>query len=141
MGRVHLRIGVTLTTNQMPRGFVVEIDVMEWIGQDFGHPNQAGLHVVQEEEVNRSEQQRCNSQKEPSVAHSVQEIRPGLLLWNHPPQTWVDINEQGQQHPNAEQNDFTSQVVAHLDGFLVFIGRLIDVVIPQGLKEEMPSLT
>ena len=44
---------------------MVEIYVMKWIGQNFGHPHHAGLHVFDEAQVNRTEQQTSHTQEEP----------------------------------------------------------------------------
>ena len=55
---VHLfGVGVDqLALEQEQRGFVVQHDVMEGIGQDFGHPNQTGLYIFDEEQMDGSEQ-------------------------------------------------------------------------------------
>lgn len=46
-----------LTTQQLQRCFVIQIDVVEWIGHDLRHPDQASLHILDDAQMNGSEQQ------------------------------------------------------------------------------------
>src|SRR4051794_4485728 len=45
---------------QIKRRLVVEPDVAERIGQDLGHPDQAGLDVADEEQLHGAEQQAAD---------------------------------------------------------------------------------
>lgn len=141
MGRVQLGISKTLPLQQQPRGFVVQVNVVERVRQDFGHPDQTGLDIKQDEQMECSEQQRRDAEVQPGITHGMHELAHRLMLRNQAQQTRVEENHQGQQNPDAEQHDFASQVVAHLDFFLVLIRRLVDVVIAEWLKEEMTCLT
>ena len=49
-----------LAAQQVERRLVVELDVVERIGQDFRQPHQAGLHVLDEEQVDGAEQQAAD---------------------------------------------------------------------------------
>jgi hypothetical protein len=61
----------TLTTQQLKRCFVVQVHVMEWISQDFGHPHQARLHILDEAQVNGTKNQTTYPQSQPRVANSL----------------------------------------------------------------------
>ena len=69
--RVQKRLVKTLTSQELQRCFVVQVNIVEGVGQDFGHPHQTGLHILQETQVDGSEQQTPYPQKQPSVANSV----------------------------------------------------------------------
>ena len=73
---VHL-FGVVVdqfTLEQIQRRLVVQNDVVKRVGQDFGHPHQASLNIVDEEQVAGTKQQSRSTQVKPSVAHSMHEI-------------------------------------------------------------------
>ena len=141
------RVGVqasvckTLAAQQLPRCLVVQVNIVEWIGHNFGHPNQACFDIFQEEQMHGAEQQGCCTQNQPGVAHSAHEFKESFMLRQNAHPAWVHVNGQGQQSPDAEQNHFASQVVAHLDFFLVVVGGLVDMVITQRFKEKVARLT
>jgi hypothetical protein len=55
-----------LAFHQVERRLPIEHDVMEGIGDNLRHPNQAGLHIFQEEQVHGSEDQASDSNVQPS---------------------------------------------------------------------------
>ena len=52
-----------LAAQQVERRLVVELDVVERVGEDLGHPHQAGLHVLDEEQVHGAEQQPADAER------------------------------------------------------------------------------
>ena len=52
-----------LAAQQVERRLVVELDVVERVGEDLGHPHQAGLHVLQEEQLHGAEQQAADADR------------------------------------------------------------------------------
>jgi hypothetical protein len=42
---------VEIPAHQMVRRLVIKFDVVEWVGQDFGCPNQSGLQVPDKEQL------------------------------------------------------------------------------------------
>jgi hypothetical protein len=42
---------------------------VERIGDDFGHPHESGLHVSQEEQMHRPEQESADADDQPYFAH------------------------------------------------------------------------
>ena len=45
----------TLTAQQLKWRLVVQVNVVKRIGDDFGHPHQASLHIFDKAQVNGSE--------------------------------------------------------------------------------------
>jgi glutamate-1-semialdehyde 2,1-aminomutase len=67
-----------LAAQQEERCAPVELDVVERVGQDLGEPDEAGLHVLREEEVHGPEQHGPDPQREPAqreVAHEASGAR------------------------------------------------------------------
>jgi hypothetical protein len=54
-----------LTLEQVQGRFVVQNNIVKGVGDNFCHPNQAGLYIFQEEQMNGSEKQACNTQNKP----------------------------------------------------------------------------
>jgi len=113
---------------------------VERIAEDLGDPHQAGLHVLDEHQVDSAEQQSAHSDgqpQQPHVAHVIagggggrEKAEQGRA---HPQQGW-------RQHPDRQQHDLALEVVADLDVLLVLVGRLVDLVVILGLEEEVPDL-
>ena len=57
-----------LAAQQIKRRLVVELDVVERVGEDLGHPHQAGLHVLDEEQVHGAEQQAADADASQIIA-------------------------------------------------------------------------
>lgn len=58
----------SLALKQIPRGLPIEQYVVERIGDDFGHPHQTRLDVVEIEEMEGSEKQTADTDEQPSHA-------------------------------------------------------------------------
>ena len=70
-----------LAAQQVERRLVVELDVVERVGEDFGHPHQPGLHVLDEEQVHGAEQQAADADDQPDQRHVAHEFgRIGVRL-------------------------------------------------------------
>ena len=140
---VHLlRIVVhQLTAHEVQGGLVVQNDVVERVGDDLGHPNQACLNVFQEEQVNGSEQQAARTQNQPSRTHLTDPLVQCVPGFNHAKQAGLHVQGHGQDGPDAEQHHLAVEVVAHLDFFFVFLRGLVNFVVAQGLEEEVTRLT
>jgi len=52
----------------------------------------------------------------------------------------IEVKHQRRGRPDRHQDHLAAQIIADLDLFLVFVGRLVDVVVPPGLEEEMAGL-
>ena len=59
---------------QVERRLVVELDIVERVGEDLGHPHQSGLHVLDEEQVHGAEQQTADADSQPDQADVVHEF-------------------------------------------------------------------
>ena len=64
-----------LAAQQIERRLVVELDVVERVGEDLGHPHEAGLHVLDEEQLHGAEQQAADADASQSCADVAQEVR------------------------------------------------------------------
>ena len=63
-----------LAAQQIERRLVVELDVVERVGQDFRRPNQPGLDVLDEEQLHRAEQQPAQADDEPDLRDMAHEF-------------------------------------------------------------------
>ena len=52
-----------LAAQQVERRLVVELDVVERVGEDLRHPHQPGLHVLDEEQLHGAEQQAADAER------------------------------------------------------------------------------
>ena len=57
-----------LAAQQVQRRLPVQHDVVERVGEDLEQPHEAGLHVLQEEQVHRAEQQRADADRDPATS-------------------------------------------------------------------------
>ena len=70
-----------LAAQQVQRRLVVELHVVERVGDDLGQPHETRLHVLQEEQMHGAEQQRAEADDQPDLAHAAHELlaaAPGL---------------------------------------------------------------
>src|SRR5579871_5842087 len=63
-----------LATEQGKRRLVVELDVVERIGEDLGCPHKAGLDVLENEKLEHAEDQPANANCEPDLANLPGEV-------------------------------------------------------------------
>src|ERR1700752_1833933 len=54
-----------LTAQKRKRRLVVDLDVVKWIGEDFGRPYQASLDVFDQEQLHGPEQDAGDAEREP----------------------------------------------------------------------------
>jgi glutamate-1-semialdehyde 2,1-aminomutase len=64
-----------LPAQEVQRRGVVELDVVERIGEDLGHPDQPRLQILRDEELQRAKQQSGRAEREPDQAKAMQEFR------------------------------------------------------------------
>src|SRR3954451_1090702 len=69
-GVLVVPVGVQARIDQLPahqvkRRLVVELDIVERVGEDLGRPYQAGLDVLDEEQLDGAEQQPAQTDHEP----------------------------------------------------------------------------
>jgi hypothetical protein len=57
---------------------------VKWIGQDFRHPHQAGLHVPDEEQLHGAEQESAKADNQPDLADMLDEDRSIGIGWKNP---------------------------------------------------------
>src|SRR5262249_39929520 len=58
---------------------VIELHIMEGIGEDLGHPDQSGLHALDEEQMHSAEQQPADADREPDQPDLVDELASRLV--------------------------------------------------------------
>ena len=61
-----------LAAQQVQRRPVIQLYIVEGVSQDFRAPHETGLHVAQEEQVNRAEREARNAQSQPDFACPLQ---------------------------------------------------------------------
>jgi len=59
---------------------VIKHDVVKWIGNDLGDPDQPGLHILDDEQLHGAEQQCTESDHQPDHAHVAQEVGLGGVV-------------------------------------------------------------
>jgi hypothetical protein len=80
-----------LALEKVQRRLVVELDVMKRVGDDLGHPHEPALHVLQEEQVDRAEQETTDRQHEPHEADMPPELAGAAVRLEDPEQGRVEI--------------------------------------------------
>ena len=63
--------------HQRQRRLVVQLEIAEGVGEYLRHPDQAGLDVADEEQVNGAEQETADADREPDQRQVVQVIASG----------------------------------------------------------------
>jgi len=63
-----------LAAQQIKRRLAVDLGVVERIGEDFGRPNQPGLHVFQEKQLHGAKDQCARADEQPEFTHVTQEL-------------------------------------------------------------------
>ena len=129
-----------LTRHQVERRSVIKHEVVERIGQNFGHPDQARLHVADEEQLNSPEQQGAKTDHQPNLANMLNEGGMIRMSRENPKERGTYPKQRWRQRPDKHENDFASEVVTDLDIFLVLMGGMVDFVIVSRLKEEVAGL-
>src|SRR6516165_3453574 len=118
---------------------MVKLDVVEWVGEDFGRPHQARLYVLDDKQLQRSEQYAADAEREPDHGHLTD--KAGLVDGRRKQAEIgrIKIKRQWRQCPDRQQNDFAPQIVADFDLFLVFVRGFVHHVVVLRLEEEMPG--
>jgi hypothetical protein len=93
---VQILFGESLTTQQLQGSLVVQVNVMKRVGQNFGHPNEACLNILQEKQMGRAKHKSPSAQEQPGVTHSLQKFRQRLVFWQNSKQARVHEDDQGQ---------------------------------------------
>ena len=80
-----------LPAEQLERRLVVQLDVMERVGEDLRHPDQAGLHVLDEEQVHGPEQQAAHSEDQPYLPYMRDELGGARMRLEQAEQGGIEI--------------------------------------------------
>ncbi|EEF23299.1 conserved hypothetical protein [Ricinus communis] len=133
--RIH-----ALTAQQMQRGAVVQLDVVEGVGDDLGRPGHAGAQVAGHRQLQHAEGQAAHADPEPHQAQLVQVLDEAGRRREHAEQTRLQPQQHRRRGPQAHQHDLAAQVVADLDLLLVLMRGLVHLVVALGLEEEVTRL-
>src|SRR3974390_1432925 len=63
-----------LAAQQSQRRLVIELEVVEGVGEDLGHPDEARLDVAEEEQLHVAEQKPTAADHEPDLGYLPDEI-------------------------------------------------------------------
>src|SRR5580658_6716973 len=137
---VERQLVLLVAAEQLEGRPIVELDVMERVGEDLGRPDEAGLHVLDEEELDGAEHQPGATEKEPYQADTPEELRGRRARPEEAETGGVEQEYQRRQRPDGQEDDLAPEIVADLDLFLVLMRRLVDLVVALGLEEEMADL-
>src|SRR5580658_3413209 len=137
---VERQLVLLVAAEQLEGRPIVELDVMERVGEDLGRPDEAGLHVLDEEELDGTEHEPGAAEKEPYEADTPEEFRSRRVRPEEAETGRVEQKHQRRQCPDGQEEDLAPEIVADLDLFLVFMGRLVDLIVALGLEEEMADL-
>ena len=138
--RLFFRLLEPLAAQKLERRLVVELDVVERVGEDLRRPDQPGLHVLQEEQLHGAEQQAAEADDEPDLRH-VADVFAGIgMRLEDAEQRRIEIERQRRQRPDRQQDDLALEIVADLDLFLVFVAGVVHHVVVLRLEEEVADL-
>ena len=129
-----------LAAHQVKRRLPIGLYVVERVGDDLGQPHEAGLHILQEEQVHCAEQQRTDADDEPDLAHVAHELSGARGGRKQPEKARIRPQQRRAERPDGVQDHLAPQVVSHLDVFLVLVGSTIDRVITLGFEKEVTGL-
>lgn len=65
-----------LAAEQPQRRAVIEADIVERVGDDLGRPDEAGLHIADDEQLQRATDQSGETDAEPQPAEVAREVEP-----------------------------------------------------------------
>lgn len=114
---------------QVARRAVIQLYVVERVGNDLRRPDQPGLNIPDLEEMHRSEQQTADTEREPQITNVPHEPTQCSMWLDSVQKRRIDKQEQWRQRPDRQEDDLAAQVVADFDLLLVFVCRVIDEVI------------
>ncbi len=129
-----------LAGEQMQRRAVVELDVVERIGGDLGGPHQAGLEILQDEQLDRAEGDAAQAHHQPDLADMADEFGGADMGHEDPEQGRIEHQQERRGGPHRQQHELALDVVADLDLLLVVVGRLVDLVVAARLEEQVADL-
>ena len=94
-----------LAAQQVERRLAVELHVVERVGEDLRQPHEAGLHVPQEEQMHRAEQQRADADDQPDLAHVAHEFLAAVRrAAQNPKKVGFSHRISGNQRPDGVQD-------------------------------------
>src|SRR5262249_33241619 len=68
----------------------IEQEVVERVGEDLGHPDQAGPNAAQEEEMHGAEEEPANANEQPDEPDLVEPLGEVLGGFEDPPERGID---------------------------------------------------
>ena len=113
---------------------------MERIGGDLGGPHQAGLQILQHEELHDAEGDAGQADHQPQLADMGDQLEGVGVRREDAEQGRIDDQQQRRGRPDGQQHQLALDVVADLDLFLVGVGRLVDLVVAARLEEQVADL-
>ena len=119
---------------------MIHLDIVKWIRNDFEGPCNRGHRITDDQELGHTEQQATDADGEPDQPNGMPVLRHGGPGRQGAKQIALKPDHQRARCPESHQNDLAHQVVPNLDLFFVFVGGLVDLVIPFWLEKEMSSL-
>jgi glutamate-1-semialdehyde 2,1-aminomutase len=129
-----------LSRHQLQRRLVVQLHVVKRVGQDLRAPHQSRQHASSQTQLHGPPDERGDADRKPQHRDVVENTRPVKARVVEAGHGAGHQDQQRRYAPEGQQDDLAVQVVAHLDGFLVIVGRLVHFVVAVRLKEEMPDL-
>jgi hypothetical protein len=63
----------------MQRRLVIKLDVVKWVCDDLGEPDEPGLDVLEKHKMYGSEQQTTEANGQPYLPHMLYEINPASV--------------------------------------------------------------
>ena len=124
----------------MQRRLVVQRDVVERVAQDFRGPGPCRQRTLLHPELAHTQQEPRHTQGQPGDAQVVHKSRSAHRGLDQPTERRLPPQQQRDQSPSRHQHDFAADVVADLDGFLVRVAGLVDIVVTTRLEEKVASL-
>src|SRR5712672_4448070 len=89
-----------LTLQQIQRRLVIELQVIERIGNNLCHPDETGLDVADKEQMDGAEQETADPDREPDLCNLTGEIREGGPGLEQAEQRRIEEQDHGRQPPD-----------------------------------------
>src|SRR5258708_21179762 len=102
-----------LTLQQIQRRLVIELQVIERIGNNLCHPDEAGLDVADKEQMDSAEQETADPDREPDLCNLTGEISKGDPWLEQAEQGRIEEQDHRGQCPDRHQPTPAPQVLAY----------------------------
>src|SRR5262249_21039858 len=141
LGAIPLRhVVIHLTLPDVVRCLVVDLPVVERIGENLYCPDESRLDSQEEEQVQRAKYHRADADDQPKNREVVEEAAPNLVSIEEAEERLIEVQYDGRSSPDGQEHDLAAQVVTDLHTLLVLVGCVVHFIVGLRFEEEVTDL-